>query len=471
MVWPAAIRAQAAEDLPPSVLAMLRKDFGSFGEIRFFDAKSDLNGDGKAEIIVHIAGPAVCGTGGCPTLVFAPQGSGYRLLARVSVSRPPIRVSPRSTRGWRNLIVSVSGGGIKSGDAELLFNGRTYASNPTVPPARRVTDLTGSTVLIAAFEALERGRPLAPAATPSFDCAKARTAAERAICSDAGLAALDRKLADSFARAVKNWEAAIAANERKNQREWLVARDRCTASPDAKSCMDASYRRRIVEVQIRSGQFVAPRPVTFQCQRPTEMQFTVTFYKESDPPSAVITAFGVGAVKGINELKDKQVIALQVPAGSGSKYETQDVQFWTKGNEAMATWFGTEYNCKIAGTDSAAPGLQGTSWRLVRIQSMDDTTLVPDDRSKYTISFGEESMASWRIDCNRGNGGYRTDGKAQLEFGLLALTRALCPPGSLDDRIVKHIPFIRSYMVKDGHLFLILMADGGTFEFEPLPQQ
>jgi len=31
------------------------------------------------------------------------------------------------------------------------------------------------------------------------------------------------------------------------------------------------------------------------------------------------------------------------------------------------------------------------------------------------------------------------------------------------------ISFIRSYVIKDGRLFLALMADGGIYEFEPLP--
>jgi para-nitrobenzyl esterase len=55
----------------------------------------------------------------------------------------------------------------------------------------------------------------------------------------------------------------------------------------------------------------------------------------------------------------------------------------------------------------------------------------------------------------------------QIEFGPLALTRAMCPPGSLHDQWVKQWPYIRSYVVKDGHLFLSLMADGGIYEFEP----
>ncbi len=47
------------------------------------------------------------------------------------------------------------------------------------------------------------------------------------------------------------------------------------------------------------------------------------------------------------------------------------------------------------------------------------------------------------------------------------MTRAQCPPGSLHDRFVRDLGFIRSYTFRDGHLFLALMADGGIYEFEP----
>jgi para-nitrobenzyl esterase len=43
----------------------------------------------------------------------------------------------------------------------------------------------------------------------------------------------------------------------------------------------------------------------------------------------------------------------------------------------------------------------------------------------------------------------------------------MCPPGLLHDRIAKDLGFVRSYVMKDGHLFLSLMADGGIYEFEP----
>jgi heat shock protein HslJ len=122
----------------------------------------------------------------------------------------------------------------------------------------------------------------------------------------------------------------------------------------------------------------------------------------------------------------------------------------------------------FVGRDQAGSGvLSGTSWQLVKFQGSDDTTLTPDDRSKYTIAFGADGQLTARIDCNRGRGGWKASGSNQLALGPLALTRALCPAGSMHDHIVKQWSNIRSYVIQDGHLFLSLLADGGIYEFEP----
>jgi len=117
---------------------------------------------------------------------------------------------------------------------------------------------------------------------------------------------------------------------------------------------------------------------------------------------------------------------------------------------------------------SLSPGLAGTSWQLVKFQGSDDTTLTPDDRAKYTIEFAEGGRLTARVDCNRGRGTWKSSGASQIGFGPLALTRAKCPLGSLHDQIVKQWGNIRSYVIRDGHLFLALMADGGIYEFEPV---
>jgi heat shock protein HslJ len=120
---------------------------------------------------------------------------------------------------------------------------------------------------------------------------------------------------------------------------------------------------------------------------------------------------------------------------------------------------------------SAGPPLAGTSWQLVRFQGGDGTVLTPDDRSKYTIAFDKTGNVSARVDCNRGRGTWASTGPGSLQFSPLALTRAMCPPGSLHDQIARQWTNIRSYVMKDGHLFLSLMADGGIYEFEPAATQ
>ncbi len=123
--------------------------------------------------------------------------------------------------------------------------------------------------------------------------------------------------------------------------------------------------------------------------------------------------------------------------------------------------------CAQLAPQSQPETLAGTSWQLVRFEGGDGTLRTPDDKSKYTLSFGADGTCSVRFDCNRGRGGWKSPRPKQLEFGAMALTRAACPPGSLHDQLVKHWPYVRSYLLKGGRLYLSLMADGGIYEFEP----
>jgi heat shock protein HslJ len=124
--------------------------------------------------------------------------------------------------------------------------------------------------------------------------------------------------------------------------------------------------------------------------------------------------------------------------------------------------------CAHIAQQARPDGLGGTSWQLLKFQGGDDTVLTPDGKTKYTIAFAADGKLSVRFDCNRGRGTWTSPGPNQLQFGPLALTRATCPLGSLHDRIVRQWPFVRSYVIKGGHLFLSLMADGGTYELEPI---
>lgn len=122
-------------------------------------------------------------------------------------------------------------------------------------------------------------------------------------------------------------------------------------------------------------------------------------------------------------------------------------------------------------TDLPGPhtGLAGTGWRLVEIVSMDDRVYMPDERSRYTLEILADGSMRLRADCNYGTGSWTSAYPGQLLFGEIAATRALCPPGSLHDRYLAQFQWVRSYVMKDGHLYLATMADGSISEFEPIP--
>ena len=101
-----AVSAQAKLD--SSLENQLRKIYSDDdGEVRYFHKSFDLNGDGTPEVIVHVVGPGVCGTGGCATHVFAKLGTSYKLVSTIDLSRPLVIAALGRSHGWRNLIVFV----------------------------------------------------------------------------------------------------------------------------------------------------------------------------------------------------------------------------------------------------------------------------------------------------------------------------------------------------------------------------
>ena len=123
------------------------------------------------------------------------------------------------------------------------------------------------------------------------------------------------------------------------------------------------------------------------------------------------------------------------------------------------------------GNPTAMSELAGTSWKLVKLQGGDEQTSVPDDGSKYTITFGRNGRVTARVDCNRGSSTWRSTRPNELLFGSWSMTRAKCAAGSLHDRIVTEGANVRSYSIKNGHLFLSGMSAGGYYELEPLTTQ
>jgi heat shock protein HslJ len=96
-------------------------------------------------------------------------------------------------------------------------------------------------------------------------------------------------------------------------------------------------------------------------------------------------------------------------------------------------------------SSSGASELAGTSWKLVKLQTGDETTLVPDDGSKYTVTFSRDGRISARVDCNRASSTWKSTRANELQFGSWSRTSAKCPSGSLHDKIVTEGANLRSY--------------------------
>lgn len=138
---------------PAGLETALRGLHADDGALTYAHASVDLNGDGTDEVLAYVMGPMVCGSGGCNLYVLAPDGGnggeGWRVVTRTSVTRTPVGVMTTSTNGWRDLAVSIGGGGAAAGWVRLTYDGQTYPTNPTAPPATPLEGQPDITTLIA----------------------------------------------------------------------------------------------------------------------------------------------------------------------------------------------------------------------------------------------------------------------------------------------------------------------------------
>jgi hypothetical protein len=162
----AACLAQAQRetgDTHPEAEASLKRFLQTFDDdrtTRYVGASPDLNGDGIPEAVVYLISNGWCGSGGCTTLVLAKNGDSWRVITKMTITRPPIRVLKNASNGWRSIAVWVQGGGIQPGyEAELRFDGRTYPTNPSMPPARRLAEKVSGDVVVSS---MREGKPLYP---------------------------------------------------------------------------------------------------------------------------------------------------------------------------------------------------------------------------------------------------------------------------------------------------------------------
>lgn len=141
------------------------------------------------------------------------------------------------------IALGVSACGPSATDTKAIAVDTTLTAPATVPAAESGVALNDTAVSEAetSLESEEGGGP-------SFDCAKALTAVEGAICADAGIAAKDRDVANRY----RGWLAAIEAGRliddaseiAADQRAWIGRRNACV---DA-ACISNAYDERLAEL-------------------------------------------------------------------------------------------------------------------------------------------------------------------------------------------------------------------------------
>lgn len=114
----------------------------------FKHAFADLNDDGRDDAVVLITDNQYCGSGGCSFVVFRGAGDGFQKLSSSTITRAPILLLPEKKNGWHTLSVFVAGGGAKSGQVLMRFNGTKYPSNPSTQPKAKKNNLKATKTLI-----------------------------------------------------------------------------------------------------------------------------------------------------------------------------------------------------------------------------------------------------------------------------------------------------------------------------------
>jgi uncharacterized protein len=172
---------------------------------------------------------------------------------------------------------------------------------------------------------------------PSFDCRRAATPVERAICASRDLSQLDSRLADIY------HDALIAAGQsaapgglsavtlREQQRAWEAARDACGAGREIRACVRRSYERRIAHLQVSSGS-VPPGPtIVYECDTG---ELISARYFETDPPSVRFVR------------RRTEHVGVAATKGSGVRYVTdEDLSFSTHGEDVRLEGAGMRLDC------------------------------------------------------------------------------------------------------------------------------
>lgn len=175
---------------------------------------------------------------------------------------------------------------------------------------------------------------------PSFDCGKSSGAAERLICEDAELAALDQRLSETYRQAIATASALdagaedVIANLKAMQRGWIKGRNDCWKADYLRTCVESAYLDR-EGMLVAAWLLQAPSAiVSYSCEGNRANETTAFFFNTKRPSIRI-------------EYGDRIKTGSLVPAASGAKYSLEfGGSFWSKDEDALFAWVeGEEQFC------------------------------------------------------------------------------------------------------------------------------
>ena len=114
------------------------------------------------------------------------------------------------------------------------------------------------------------------------------------------------------------------------------------------------------------------------------------------------------------------------------------------------------------------PELARTTWRWVSLTTPEEMLTIAESEH-YILRFTDSDHVFLRADCNRGAGSVVFPEPGAIRFGVLAITRAMCPTGALGDRFAREVVRAGRWAIPRGELRLDLSGDAGILRFTRQP--
>jgi len=115
--------------------------------------------------------------------------------------------------------------------------------------------------------------------------------------------------------------------------------------------------------------------------------------------------------------------------------------------------------------------LSRKSWQLQQVTygSSRPIRLTAQEQARHQLDFNRDGSLTLALDCNRGNSNWSAsdprNGKGSLTIGLVAATRALCPPPSYGEALAADLPSARGFDIHADGRALTIQTRQSTYAF------